>query len=814
MKNRNRPKQSTSPSSSPVPNGPRPLAVGEFVFCTKLPDSSSDPIVAEVVALDDVYSNAAAEYLASSPATRDDTSIAATVDLTRIDPLNTPAASGLRGLNKISSKLQGIDLKSPSVKSSAPPESNGLSPTDPLKSGKSSKRNSKSLPENPIYLGKVYIHFPRHDHRLDRWVNASKLQRAPPPDEIAGEESDSQPRKMTRAMKRAHDEVNPSADADIAMDGCTPAEAAALEKHATVVRNIATLVLGDYLIDAWYCSRMPTKYNKIDTLYVCGNCLKYEASNVSYDAHRRKCQVISPPGELVYADNKKHVRVYEVDGAFSSLYCCRLSRIAKLFLEHKTICYDISAFLFYVMTMRQEIVGYFSKEKAMTNSRYNVACILTFPQHQRKGVGRFLIDFSYELTCREGKVGSPERPLSDLGQVSYRKHWNHAIVKYLRQHQAGNQSVPLNEIMTATGICEKDLVDSLKLLKLTHMFKGEYFADASVKLLEAVEQKVSEPPIPALAKNFLGRWANNSSAVNTPEITTPRPPTTSNGKQRTPPNDTVRISKSSVARTPNGTVAKSNSQAKKRPAKKKNGKTHHQSSKKLSDATAHNSTIGKKEDEIHANVYCTDYALARMDSFIELHSAEACSLDTNEKGGIEINEWKRLAGLVGHSVSTVQQKVQTKARQICARGARLHNRLRRSTTVDVLSTMGSKTSEPPRKIDTSSKDNGKTGESGNINMGDVASHCVTPSSGKDELLEIVGQNGNYDSDDEDDFQEQVPMNQYDVERGMMQFTRSVSEGNDRQQRSGGNRSGRVEFVEAKNDRQESSVEGADIVIID
>jgi len=333
-----------------------------------------------------------------------------------------------------------------------------------------------------------YVHYVEFNRRLDEWVSEDKIDfsELQNKEREKGDGKNEDTRKITRNLKRKFDEISQKGTEE-------DSKLAALEKEheeITKVKNINVIELGRYEIDTWYFSPYPEEFAKCDKLYLCEFCLKYMKKKKTLFRHKMKCDLRHPPGNEIYRNG--NLSVFEVDGKKNKIYCQNLCLLAKLFLDHKTLYYDVEPFLFYIMTECDargcHTVGYFSKEKS-SQEDYNLACILTLPPFQRKGYGKLLISFAYELSKKEGRVGTPEKPLSDLGLLSFRSYWTNVLLEILKKHR-GNLSI--KDISEMTSIKTEDIISTLQSLNLIKYWKGQHIISVTPKVLEEHSKSASK----------------------------------------------------------------------------------------------------------------------------------------------------------------------------------------------------------------------------------------------------------------------------------------------------------------------------------
>ncbi|XP_064292329.1 histone acetyltransferase Tip60 isoform X14 [Plodia interpunctella] len=316
-------------------------------------------------------------------------------------------------------------------------------------------------------------------------------------------------KKMNRKRKANSLDIDPevpsleAAEGEAASGAATPTtrprQSGSMLAHGhddlvTRMKNIEMIELGRHRIRPWYFAPYPQEMVNLPCIYICEFCLKYRKSKKCLERHLIKCKLKHPPGNEIY--RKGSISFFEIDGRKNKCYAQNLCLLAKLFLDHKTLYYDTDPFLFYVMTEFDSrgfhIVGYFSKEKESTED-YNVACILTLPPYQRKGYGKLLIEFSYELSKFEGKTGSPEKPLSDLGLLSYRSYWAQTILDILMHSkpQGDNEKpiITINEICELTSIKKEDVISTLQNLNLINYYKGQYIISVNKQHEKAMEKR-------------------------------------------------------------------------------------------------------------------------------------------------------------------------------------------------------------------------------------------------------------------------------------------------------------------------------------
>lgn len=260
-------------------------------------------------------------------------------------------------------------------------------------------------------------------------------------------------------------------------------------------RSIESVVLGDLMFKPWYQSIYPEDLVAKDAerLYVCRWCFRYSCDSHAFAKHTRECtHRTTPPGTKVY--DHGGYSVWEIDGEEHKLFGQNLSLFAKLFLDHKTVFFDVATFLYYILTFTDpnasetyHVLGFFSKEKLSWDAN-NLACICIFPPYQHKQLGKLLMGVSYKLSGWDtsgGCIGGPEKPLSDLGQKSYNRFWAERIARYfLRTRQGANkvdpedqkhkstpkaskkrpprESMTVEEVGSATGMLTEDVITAVK----------------------------------------------------------------------------------------------------------------------------------------------------------------------------------------------------------------------------------------------------------------------------------------------------------------------------------------------------------------
>ncbi|PHH67933.1 hypothetical protein CDD83_6343 [Cordyceps sp. RAO-2017] len=274
----------------------------------------------------------------------------------------------------------------------------------------------------------------------------------------------------------------------------------------------------------------------LERLYVCPSCFKYAKELVAWRGHVRLCERRGHvPGTKIYvhprgrrkvlvahdgcrAPGAKRRRgdaglryveemvqdqgewsIWEVDGEKDGLFCQNLSLFAKLFLDNKSVFFDVTGFKYFLLVYTSpaapgpeqappapheaqqqqqqqappprrpppQITGFFSKEK-MSWDNNNLACILVFPPWQRKGLGALLMGASYEMSRREGIMGGPEKPISDLGKRGYRRFWSGEIARWLLALEVGGGAaaaetvVDVDDVSRGTWISPDDCLAVLR----------------------------------------------------------------------------------------------------------------------------------------------------------------------------------------------------------------------------------------------------------------------------------------------------------------------------------------------------------------
>ncbi|CAI2733810.1 unnamed protein product [Schistosoma spindalis] len=364
-------------------------------------------------------------------------------------------------------------------------------------------------------------------HRVDRSHQFKTTQREPMLDDLA---SQVELYQFRRAQQRLVSTYETDAREHLLLcarvasnSGNVPNNAFSENIEFATEQRIRSVIFGTWDLQPWYQSNYPADLSCLPTIYICEFCLCGMRHKVAYNRHKINCGRTFPPGNEIY--RKENLSFFEIDGQKHQEYCRNLCLLAKLFLKQKTVheLDQVPAFLFYVLTETDQdgshIIGYFSKQKAddqcdnSVNTVYNnLSCILILPPYQCRGFGRMLIEMSYILSRLEQRIGTPERPLSDLGIIIYRRYWRFEILKYLSSFTA--KSINIRTMSQELGIAVPDIVSTLLDMKMLVCYRTQYYIINNKPDVDALLSTIKPPATDRCIDSTCLYWTPNVSNVN------------------------------------------------------------------------------------------------------------------------------------------------------------------------------------------------------------------------------------------------------------------------------------------------------------
>lgn len=135
--------------------------------------------------------------------------------------------------------------------------------------------------------------------------------------------------------------------------------------------------------------------------------------------------------------------------------CCKTLRSCMEALLHVFINCDWVVLCFVTVTLKPCLTT------VLINSLFSSPLFVSLPVFP-----------GYLLSRLEGQAGSPEKPLSDLGRLSYLAYWKSVILEYLHNHP--DKSVSIRGMSRATGMCPHDIATTLQQLNMIDFQDGRW----------------------------------------------------------------------------------------------------------------------------------------------------------------------------------------------------------------------------------------------------------------------------------------------------------------------------------------------------